>query len=563
MNFYRVLLIFTFSLLVFLPGHSYADSSAEPKTIYIPKPLEVFIDKNRKIGAVNLDRKKIRNFYEARKFRPVWLKEGQGKVETLLSTLENSYKEGLNPLDYFAWEIKSRLNTDDHQARLERELLLTQAFFKYAKHISSGRLDPSKLRIRWYIKQEEVNEAGMLEEAIVHENFEQYLYNLSPAHPYYQGLKQLLASYRGDSAVEQKLPKIPYGSVLKPGSYDPRVIVLRKRLSTPLQYPSIAQPTGEIDEDGIPVQQQITVDLSASVENQGQNINHYYDGDIVEAVKKFQKEHGLKPDGVVGRRTLQKLNARKQLTNKEKIKKILVSMERWRWMPKELGSKYVFVNIPEFKLNVFEKESSVLNMKVIVGKTTTRTPSFDTKLTQLVVNPYWYVPRSIASKMAVSDESALNSRGYRVSYTNGGGIRLVQRPGPRNALGRLKFRMPNRHTIYLHDTPTKHLFNRVTRAFSHGCIRLGEPRVLAAYLMGEDWSTETVTKHINKGRNKNFNLPMETPVYLSYFTAKVDAEGQPHFFKDLYGYDRKIQAVLETRDKQADKLYNSVVKNTQ
>jgi len=282
-----------------------------------------------------------------------------------------------------------------------------------------------------------------------------------------------------------------------------------------------------------------------------------YDPALVQAVKQFQKRTGLAVDGVIGGRTWAALN----VSVETRIQQIIANMGRWRELPNYLGSRYIAVNIPNFTLDVIENQKLALHMKVVVGKMVEdrHTPTFAAEMTYLVLNPYWLVPKSIAEKelfpLAKNDPSYFSKNNFIVHRVAVGQkqtpdantavskpvyqYRLKQAPGPKNALGRVKFIFPNPYGVYLHDTPSKNFFQRSVRTYSHGCIRIEKPIELAEYLLqGTDkWTKEAILETVARQKEKKVVLSEAVPVYIQYWTAWVDAEGVVQFRNDIYGYD--------------------------
>jgi murein L,D-transpeptidase YcbB/YkuD len=223
-------------------------------------------------------------------------------------------------------------------------------------------------------------------------------------------------------------------------------------------------------------------------------------------------------------------------------------MERWRWMPTDLGQRYIWVNIPEFRMALMEGDRQAVTMRVVVGKEQSRTPVFSDKMEYLEFNPYWNIPDSILEEEIMP--AVAKNPGYLASHDMepipGDTDRLRQRPGPSNPLGKVKFMFPNRFDIYLHDTPADHLFDRTERDFSHGCIRLERPIELAQYLLKDDpkWTPEAIDAKLVSGENTSIPLPRPLPVHLVYFTAWVDENGTVHFRDDVYGHDAKLEEAL-------------------
>jgi murein L,D-transpeptidase YcbB/YkuD len=313
-------------------------------------------------------------------------------------------------------------------------------------------------------------------------------------------LRRMLAAYR---AVEW--PLVPAGPSLRSGSDDPRVVTLRKRLGA----------TG-----------------ASSV----------FDHDLETLVRHFQSHHGIVVDGIVGPETLAELN----VPASQRAQQIAVNMERWRWMPKDPGARHILVNVAAFRVDIIEGARSRLSMNAVVGKEFTKTPFFAAKMTDIVLNPWWNVPDSIARKELwpkQQRDSSYFAREHMV-VTNG---RIRQRPGPWNALGRIKFNLPNRYDVYLHDTPSKSLFERAFRAFSHGCIRVQKPRELALLLLDDQpqWTPECIDATIEAGVERSVPLTAPVPVFVLYWTALVGDDGHMEFYRDHYGEDAAIAAALQ------------------
>ncbi|KKL28294.1 hypothetical protein LCGC14_2376570, partial [marine sediment metagenome] len=293
------------------------------------------------------------------------------------------------------------------------------------------------------------------------------------------------------------------------------------------------------------------------------------DEQLEEVVRSFQKKHGLKKDGIVGPKTRAALN----VPAKVRARQIELNMERWRWIPRNLGQRYILVNIADFKLSLIENGETVMDMRVVVGRTYRRTPVFSSKMKYLVLNPFWNVPMSIAVKDILPklrenhNYLSLQNMTLYANWQNGappidpGSIdwskvnrrsfryKLVQKPGPQNALGRLKFMFPNKFSVYLHDTPSKELFQKNIRSFSSGCIRAEKPVELAVYLLkdGSNWTREKIMAAINHGKNRSIGIPRPLNVHLLYWTAWVDKAGEIHFRDDIYDRDRPLDKALQER----------------
>lgn len=332
-----------------------------------------------------------------------------------------------------------------------------------------------------------------------------------PAHEGHERLQEALERYR-EAAGRGEPEPVPPGPTLKLGAEGERVVALRARLAAAAEAEG-AEPLPETDEPEL------------------------FDDSLEEAVRAFQERHGLAADGAAGPATLVELNR----TAEDQIRKIEVNLERWRRMPADLGERHVLVNIAAFRLEAVEDGRPVLDMRVIVGRPHSPTPVLSSAIEDVVLNPSWYVPRSIASKeLWPKGRSYLRRNGFQVLPDG----KLRQKPGPNNSLGQVKLRFPNRFGVYLHDTPTKSLFDRAARAFSHGCVRIERPEELAAWVLSGDpeWTPEAIQDALDSGRERAVELPEPIPVHIAYWTAWVDDQGTLRFGPDVYDLDSSISS---------------------
>ncbi|MEJ7610510.1 MAG: L,D-transpeptidase family protein [Ferruginibacter sp.] len=286
--------------------------------------------------------------------------------------------------------------------------------------------------------------------------------------------------------------------------------------------------------------------LQISGEYQGTDIGSYYSAELLPAVKSKQRSFGLKEDGVISYALVTALN----IPVKERIRQMLINLERMRWAPQEPEPDMILVNIPEFKLHVFQDAKKLFSMGIVVGKSANGTVIFTNQLKYVVFSPYWNIPPSIVRKEILPairrNPNYLSKMNMERTGYSGGLPVIRQKPGGNNSLGRVKFIFPNSYNIYFHDTPAKSLFNKEERAFSHGCIRLSEPEKLATYLLRDqpEWTTETIGEAMNASKEKWVPLSKEVQVFISYFTAWVDNDGLLNFRKDIYGHDKKMAMQL-------------------
>jgi murein L,D-transpeptidase YcbB/YkuD len=348
---------------------------------------------------------------------------------------------------------------------------------------------------------------------------------LLASHEPYTALRDAILEYRA-IARAGGWPALSEGASLTAGDRSPHVRTLRRRL-------------------------RVTGDLASTEDSS------IFDSELEKAVRRFQARHGLEQDGRVGRKTLHALN----VPVEDRILQLQVNLERRRWLPPKLGEEFLWINVPEFRLRVVRGDHEILSMPVVVGAPGSPTPSFAENLDRAVVNPSWYVPESIAlnelAPKAVRDPDYLRKADFELLDERGdlldtgdleldllrsGRHRLRRRPGPENDLGRIKFLLPNPFHIYLHDTPARGLFQRTSRAFSHGCIRVGEPLELAKYLFDDRFAE--VERNLEAGLERELKLEEPVPVYIVYFTAWQSAERVVHFRDDIYGRDEALMKQL-------------------
>jgi murein L,D-transpeptidase YcbB/YkuD len=488
-------------------------------------------------------------FYAQRRFRAAWSDYGAPvpQVEALLHAIRDASYEGLDPQDYHLTAIESMIGEiRRHQERQEPldparlgdlDLLLSDALLTYGTHLLVGRTNPQVHDTTWFADNAGTELVDVLQRALDTDRVREALHSLVPPHAGYTRLRQALAWYRR-IAADGGWPTIAAGPALRQGDRDQRVIALRSRLWT----------TGDLavlSETG-------TADL--------------FDATLEQAVQTFQQRHGLEDDGVVGPVTRAALN----VPVEARLHQIVLNMERWRWLPRQLGPRYIQINIPDFTLAVMEYGQAVMTMRVVVGTPTQPTPVFSGTMTYLVLSPFWQVPPSIAKReilprlrqnpeyLATHNMKVLQGWGAETRDIDPQSIdwatitrrnfryRLRQEPGPENALGRVKFMFPNRYKVYMHDTPSRELFAKPVRAFSHGCVRLENPLALVEYVLRDDsrWTREEILAGIARGAEQYIRLPQSIPVHLVYRTTWIDTAGTVQFRPDIYGHDTPSEAAF-------------------
>lgn len=457
---------------------------------------------------------------------------GTGRMNSFLQRLADAADDGLNPDDYpidSLIELRDSIEPDDPETAAVAELLYTAFFVNYAADLRIGRTTPQKVDRRLYRNRKTIDVLRLLTDLSKQNDPGVFLTSFESKNPHYQSLKKMLAVYRSIEGT-MDWPSIPTGVDIKPGASDPRVPQIRDVLIMTGDHP-------------------------------GGGSGDVYDPDTVLAVRSFQVRHGIEAKGLVGKQTVLALN----IPPKERATQIALNMERWRWMPEELGNHHFMVNLAAFELLEVENEDVVDRMEVVVGAVATQTPEFSEDMQYVEINPTWTVPYSIATKemlpklrrnpMAYASDFEVFMNGKLVSWSGinwgayGPGkfpFTFRQKPGPKNALGKVKFMLPNPHNIYLHDTPAKDKFAATSRAFSHGCIRLSEPMELAYHLVGNvvGWPQDKIDAAFASGKTTRVPLPQHIPVHMIYATA-FEGDGQTIEFRpDVYGRDRKLAAAL-------------------
>ncbi len=479
----------------------------------------------------------LKRFYAKRDYQPIWWGSSSTSgisIDKVISFIGSAEQHGLDNQDYELNKLIQLQKRDGVDSpSLELELTAIQSLLMLAKDLRSGRLLASKADPDWHIEQHRFDPVDYLNDAIRENHLARSLVELPPQSLHYQLLKTALAKYRDLEVQQQNWQSIPESAAIRPNTLHKSIPLVRKRI---LRLYNIQNDP----KYGI-----VKID------------NERYDSGLVEAVKQFQEQHGLNPDGIIGKQTIIALNR----TPKQRIQQIRANMERLRWMPRNLGERHVMINIAGFYLSAIEGGKHVLEMRIIVGRDYRSTPSFDSQLSQMVLNPYWNVPQSIAVKDLLpkqqQNSAYFASQGIKVfsrhenvpinpdsinwnSIKGGFPYVLRQNPGKKNALGYIKFLFSNPFSIYLHDTPSKQLFQKDVRTFSSGCIRLEKPWELARFALNGNNSGINLTEKINSGETITINLTKRVPIYLTYLTAWVDDQDHIHFAEDVYGRDKRL-----------------------
>jgi len=500
-----------------------AATTAEPTPAVVADPNAPITEQLRgladgkfdRIIGSKKDRAAIDAFYSARNYAPLWITDGQvnARAKAAIAYLGHVDADGLDPSDY---PVPNLASVTDPVALAAAEIRLGTSLITYAHHAQLGRVHWSRVSadISYERKAPEPGEVlGKMADAKEATDISEALDAYEPHVRPYLMLKAKLAELRAGKG-DARRPRIAEGPVLKVGMQDERVPQIRARLG-------VSEATGTT-----------------------------YDKALADAVTKFQKERELKATGTLTSATVEAMNGRKP---DHPTDIIIANMERWRWMPHDLGETYVMVNLAEFELRVFHDGQQVWMTRVVDGKPTMPTPIMSADMKYITVNPTWNVPPSIVNKeylpALARDPSVLARAGLVVGRNSDGSVHIYQPPGERNALGRIRFNFPNKFLVYQHDTPDKHLFALDRRAFSHGCMRVQDPAKYAEVLLsfarpGENYSEERIRKMFGKGET-DIQFPAAIPVHLTYQTAFVDNKGKLEFLDDVYGRDKALIDVMK------------------
>lgn len=470
---------------------------------------------------------RVRVFYENEQYPTIWTQENKllDNFEPLKSLIADAPQDALPPARYHDALINSLKAGEQYDDIIAAELLLSDAYLSLAGDLANGLVNPRKTQPEWNAEKVSDEALGeMLAQGIVSGDLETAVRTINNGNPRYLALKSQYNALNGapvvaePAASTQPLPKV----TLKQGMSHEAVAILREKLGAPAT-----------DGDST-----------------------YFDGALAEAVTAYQQSHGLKADGIVSGKTRNLLNGNKASSGgNASADRLMINMERLRWMPQDMGESYVLVNIPSYYVKMYRGDKEVYASRAVVGQRDRQTPAFTDKLRHIVMSPTWTVPPTIMKKDKInklrsnpgafdgSFEAVVGGRVVRPSAVDWSApgatnYRLRQKPGARNALGRVKFLFPNKHAIYLHDTPSKSLFGRNDRALSSGCVRLQKPEEFANILLqNTNWSAERIKKAMNQEKEQWVNTPEQTPIYLVYWTTWSDPDGKIQTANDIYGKD--------------------------
>ena len=466
---------------------------------------------------------------------PLWLTSNglhENRSKALANAILAANADGMRLDDYPVGALaqaigtlkQTKTPTADQLATAD--VLLTASYTALGEDLLTGQVDPRTVAQAWHVDPEEENVDSALVRNLRYEQLDKALATMRPTDDDYLGLSKQLQNYRAIVA-KGGWQKIPDTKNIKPGApANPAVLAaVRNRLAVE----GIVPASGANKASMIPSPQGTTASSAST-----------YDHDLAAAVALFQTRHGINVDSALGKETIESMN----VPANYRLAEIAANMERYRWLPRSFGSRYVFVNVSAFKLEAYDTGQKVLEMKVIVGQEyqDKATPVFADSMETVVFRPYWNVTPDIAAKEIFPKGQAYLERENMETYQENGQTRVRQRPGPKNALGFVKFLFPNDFNIYLHDTPNHELFKEDVRAFSHGCIRVEKPAELAEWVLG--WPADKVRQEMdNPPDNKSVKVPRKIPVYITYFTTYID-NGQLYFGNDLYNRDDKLVPIV-------------------
>lgn len=469
----------------------------------------------------------VKKFYAERENSSVWSNNELRKG--FIETLQNAEAEGLYFLDYHGKEIETleaSLNSQEDDEKSRYDILLTDAYFKFGSHLLNGKTDPQKIHEIFDLQKNQANLSLLLKNALDDNSLDIAFSKLRPNHPVYKQLITSLKVYKEKMLDSDEFKDIDGGEMIKPGMQDVRIPKIKFRLMV-LGYLKDIDP--------------FTSDHSQPVQD---------------AIKKVQLENGLLSDGIIGNSTIKLLN----IDYKDRYNQILANLERWRWYPRDLGDHYILVNIANYHLEVVKDDEIVRSHKTMVGTDIRKTPIFSEEIKYIVFNPNWTIPPTIKTKDVIpgvrKDPNYLKRKNIDVYSSNG--VKLDpsevdwdnsnvksytyrQKPGSSNPLGKVKIIYPNKHLIYLHDTPSKSLFARNSRAQSSGCIRVENAMELAEYLLSDQsaYHSEKINEILETGKLTEVRVKQQLRVHHLYWTAWMENE-KPRFTEDIYNYDEKI-----------------------
>jgi murein L,D-transpeptidase YcbB/YkuD len=480
------------------------------------KIRDLLAAKTDKIFANKKEHAAVETFYQNRNQAPLWLEKGveSDRAKAAVARIRAADSDGLDLSDYKIPDFAAGPGPD---ALAEAELRFTETLLTYARHVQAGRFGYANVSKNIELPQQPPDTSEVLAKLAAAKDAGKPLDEFSPPQKGYQALKAKLAELRHKSGagMGNEIPTGPELKLVKIPMEDPRVPQLRERLGL-----------------------------------KGDAADLHYDAKLVEAVKKYQRTNELKVTGTLDAQTIRELNGPPR---DRQIDTIIANMERWRWLPRDLGKTHVMVNLPDFTLRLMHNGSMLWTTRIVIGKPAMPTPLLTETMKYITVNPTWNVPQSIVQNEYLpaleQDPTVLDRMGLKV-VRDRDGVHISQPPGDGNALGRLRFNFPNRFDVYQHDTPEKYLFKEERRAYSHGCMRVQDPVKYAQLLLSierpNEGYTEDKIRRMFGHDEQDIQFPAPIPVHLTYQTAYVDDDGQLQMRSDVYGLDSRVLALIKT-----------------
>jgi murein L,D-transpeptidase YcbB/YkuD len=510
----------------------------EVRNIKMPQLREAIAEllgADRPEGLDERDWKRVHALYANYDTIALWLEKDADseRADDLIAALLTIHEHGLRGDLYPLEELRAALAPIDKARRPSAEqlakadVMLSAMYVALGEDLLTGQIDPRSVEQQWRLDAQAIDVDSALARTLRMEPLRNAIARMRPTDPAYDALQKSLTHYRGllDRGGWQPVPE---GETLSPGDTTSleRLTALRRRLAI---------------EDLVEVRTADTARQAANDSTSREGPLAVYDAKLAGAVAEFQRRHGIVVDSILGPGTLASLNVPVEY----RVGQIMANLERFRWLPRELGDRYVYVNVPAFRLDAYDNGERVLEMPVIVGAEyeDRATPAFSDSMSYLEFAPYWNVPQNIAENELWPKQEADPTYFARNEYETlqrGGETWIRQKPGDKNALGEVKFMFPNQFDIYLHDTPERSLFTRDVRAFSHGCIRVGDPAKLAEYALAynDGWDMARIRSAMN-GENRQVPLERKIPVYIVYFTTFV-RDGDLYFGNDIYDRDSEL-----------------------
>lgn len=469
----------------------------------------------------------IKEFYKSTGFKTVWQSKENRKI--ILEQLISSENEGLNPDDYNINKLRryeNKIATLDSSEIANYDILLTLNLQKYISHLTNGRLNPRKLYKDWDLKENQIDIHKTMASLVSGDSLEEKIESLKPQHIVYKRLKRALKII--NTLPKDNFSKIKIENKIVLNDTNSSLIDIKKRLI----YWKDLKPKD--------------------------SLTPIYDSETLEAIKKFQTRHGLSADGVIGKGTVESLN----FSKKQRKEQIIANLERWKWFPKEMGTEYLIINIPDYKLTLVKDRDTIRTHKVIIGRPKRKTPVLSSKLTNVVFNPTWTVPPTILRedvipailknrnylaqtniKLYDTDGNEVPANNWRLSKAKS--YRYVQSPGTFNSLGMVKLIFPNRFSIYLHDTNHRDYFEKLVRSLSSGCVRVDNPLELTEYLMDDatNWNLEKITQTLQNEKTIQIKIRKEANIHILYWTAWSE-RNTLIFRDDIYNLDADLYIKL-------------------